>query len=199
MTAPHRLGAEQESFLIISHPRTAEGHVGIMNLQRPSRFLSSNPGRAALSQTLRFSSPHVLTHHRVERGWQSHLVLADSGVQDAAGGHSRMGWRVSGWKLPTCTTAHGFTRPAGPCGGDYPQATRLAVRTTACTAPEGPFSDSTHCPLGRTGFTSAAEPQEECMFTLCTLQWVILIIKVQNILLRLEAKFLIQQHRRVAC
>lgn len=65
--------------------------------------------------------------------------------------------------------------------------------------PEGPFSDSTHCPPGRTGFTSAAEPQEECMFTLCTLQWVILIIKVQNILLRLEAKSLIQQHGRVAC
>lgn len=63
---------------------------------------------------------------------------------------------------------------------------------------EGPFSDGTHCPLRRTGFTSAAEPQEECMFTLRTLKWVILIIKVQNILLRLEAKFLIQQHGRVA-
>lgn len=36
------------------------------------------------------------------------------------------------------------------------------------------------------------------MFTLCTLQWVILIIKIQNILLCLEAKLLVQQHGRVA-
>lgn len=37
------------------------------------------------------------------------------------------------------------------------------------------------------------------MFTLRTLQWVILIIKIQNILFGLEAKLLVQQHGRVAC
>lgn len=108
-----------------------------------------------------------------------------------------MGWRVSGWKLPTCTTEHGFTRPAGPCGGYYPQATRPTVRTTACTLLKAHSLTAPTVLWEELG--SAAEPQEECMFTLCTLQWVILIIKVQNILLRLEAKFLIQQHGRVAC
>lgn len=36
------------------------------------------------------------------------------------------------------------------------------------------------------------------MFTLCTLQWVILIIEIQNILLSLEAELLVQQHGGVA-
>lgn len=37
------------------------------------------------------------------------------------------------------------------------------------------------------------------MLTLRTLQRVILIIKIQNILLGLEAKLLVQQHGGVAC
>lgn len=100
--------------------------------------------------------------------------------------HSRMGWRVSGWKSCLLVPLRmASIQAVGPCGGYHSQDSR------ARTPPEGPFSDSIHGPLGRTGFTSASEPQEECMFTLCTFQWVILIIEIQNILLSLEAELLI--------
>lgn len=53
------------------------------------------------------------------------LGLVNGGVQDAAGRPLQEGLDGFGMEeLPACTTAHGFTHPAGSCGGYYPQETR---------------------------------------------------------------------------
>lgn len=68
------------------------------------------------------------------------LGLVNSGVQGAAGQPLQEGleglWME---ELPTRTAAHGFTHPAGPTSDN------------CLHSPEGLFSDSTHCSLGRTG------------------------------------------------
>lgn len=47
--------------------------------------------------------------------------------------------------------------------------------------------------------SSAPQSEEEGMLALLAVQGVILVIKIQNVLLGLKSKLLVEQHSRVAC
>lgn len=47
--------------------------------------------------------------------------------------------------------------------------------------------------------SSAPQPEEEGVLALLAVQGVILVIKIQNVLLGLKSKLLVEQHSRVAC
>lgn len=81
--------------------------------------------------------------------------------------------------------------------GRFDHRSRDFVRTVAPDG-RGPWtSSSTTVCLGSGGVVSASQAEEEGVAALGAVHGVVFVVEVQDVLLRFEAKLLVQQHGRV--